>query len=110
MKLKSLRELADEAQTELPTVAPDDSGPPVHPGAKGSGNPLLDEVDYPGAAGMDDPVDMDEVDGAVTVLADAVAGAMEEHGFPDWRATSYEALVDAVRDAIVKHATPKVER
>ena len=109
-KLKSLRELADEAAEELPTTStptaiPDDSGPPKHPAAEGSGNPLLEEDGV-----MDDPVDMDEVDSAVSGLVDSVAWAMEEHGVPEWRQTGYKPLEDAGRDAIVKYATPKANR
>lgn len=106
--LKSLRELADEAADELPAAIPDDGGPPKHPAAEGSDNPLLED-DYERPA--DDPVDTPEVDDAVDKLANAVAMSMEDHGYPEWRrTTAYRMLVDEVRDVIVKHATPKANR
>ena len=110
MARPTLTQLAAEAEEELstPTVSGDDGGPPVHPGAEGSGNPLLDEAEG-WSEDEDDPVDNIEVDRHLEQMCRAVANVMERT-HPGWRKSAdYRMLVQDVEEAIRKHATPKKE-
>jgi hypothetical protein len=135
-RMKTLRELAQEAQEELPSDAsatsdmPDEPLPTVgssttptrHPAAENSGNPLLEddlEEAHPrGAVDPDDsefdpdPVDSPDVDEALDTLLFSVKREMEEvHGQQGWgQSAAFRMMQEAIEKAIRDNATPQRKR